>query len=233
MNKLLQYILDYAEVWALFIPMGVLLFNRQQPKFMKPVIIYLWLALLLDVCIDTIMTYNDMNLGPLISNNYLYNLHSMMRFICFSYFFLLLDLSFYQKILRVLPFISVLFVVINFGFVKGENLFDFGKLSGNLLTAEAYLLLIGCIIYYLARLKEEVPVMSGGKGFWVITGISFYVVINFFVFLFYDAAFQLYKQTKDQLVNYMWNFHNIAYIILCIFLAKAFYVQNSVRYRHA
>ena len=62
--------------------------------------------------------------------------------------------------------------------------------------------------------------------FWIVTGLCVYVVVNFFVFLFYlpllDVDFRLS-------VN-MWNVHNIAFIIFCVFIAKGFY--GTTRYRY-
>ena len=55
--------------------------------------------------------------------------------------------------------------------------------------------------------------------FWVVTGLSIYVVINFFVFLFYVP---LLTENPD-LADRMWSIHNLAYITMCIFIAKAFY----------
>ena len=50
--------LDWSEVWALMIPLSVLLFRRQQPSSLRPVIIYLWLGFLINVAIDIIMAIN-------------------------------------------------------------------------------------------------------------------------------------------------------------------------------
>ena len=45
------------------------------------------------------------------------------------------------------------FLVINFIFF--ENFFNPNSFSGNLLTVEAYLLLVYCMLYYLAELKDD------------------------------------------------------------------------------
>ncbi len=57
-----------------------------------------------------------------------------------------------------------------------------------------------------------------GNDFLVVTGLSIYVVFNFFVFLFYVP---MITENPD-LANNMWDVHNAAYIILCILTAKAF-----------
>lgn len=224
MRKCLQEFLDWSEIWALFIPLGVLFFKRKQPSFLIPVIVYLWLALFINTVIDILAQYN---LGKsdedLISNTYLYNIHSIVRFACFSYFFISLKQAYFNKVKKLLPLLSFIFIILNFTLVTGEDFFNLDKLSGNLLSAEAYLLLVYSMLFYLSSLKEEIEVITSGKDFWVVTGVSFYVVINFFVFLFYDPMIELANKYKDKLAEQMWNFHNIAYIILCIFIAKAFY----------
>ena len=73
MGKLFQSALDWSEVWALLIPLFVLLFKRQRPRFLKPVIIYLWLALAINVVIDMIWVYKRYFPDWLQSNNPYYN----------------------------------------------------------------------------------------------------------------------------------------------------------------
>jgi hypothetical protein len=115
-------------------------------------------------------------------------------------------------------------LILNFTFI--EDFSNPDHLSGNLLAAEAYLLLIYCMQYYLAQLIDDVQTLSGGHEFWIVTGLSIYVVINFFVFLFYVPMIT----ENDFLAVKMWSVHNIAYIILCIFITKAFY--DPVRYQY-
>ena len=65
-----------------------------------------------------------------------------------------------------------------------------------------------------------------GPDFWVVTGLSIYVVVNFFVFLFYLPM--IYVDPK--LAENIWNVHNIAFIIFCLFITKAFYGSNRYKY---
>jgi hypothetical protein len=82
-------------------------------------------------------------------------------------------------------------------------------------------------LYYLSELKEEAERISTVQEFWVTTGLCIYVVINFFVFLFYVPLLNEGKQ----LANDMWDVHNVAYILLCLFIAKSFYVPATSRYK--
>ena len=217
MGKYLLLALDWSEIWALLIPLIVFLFHRKQPGSLKPVIIYLWLALLLNLIADIMMAINIYFPAWYQSNNPLYNIHAVIMFICFSIFFIQLpQVSFFtlKKLLAVLLFV---FILINFGFF--EKFFNPDHLSGNLLATEAYLLLVYCMQYYLSALRDDSDTISNGPDFWIVTGLSIYVVVNFFVFLFYVPMINL----NPTLANNMWNVHNIAFIIFCIFITKAFY----------
>ncbi|MEO8109044.1 MAG: hypothetical protein ABI594_03380 [Ginsengibacter sp.] len=222
MSDTLRLIFDWAEVWALLIPLFQLSIKPKQPAYLQPVIIYLFAALLLNLSVDILVEYNHYHIGPeSISNNPLYNIHALVRFSCFSYFFIRLRQTFYKKIKNIIPFVFILFLIIDFGFF--EDFFFPAHLSGNLFSAEAFLLLVYCMLFYLSKLKDEAGALSGDKDFWVVTGLSIYVVTSFFVFLFYVPMIK----ENPHLANNMWDVNNAAYIILCIFITKAFYVPAS------
>jgi hypothetical protein len=222
MSRYLQLLFDWSEVWAPLIPLGVLLVHQRQPSYLRPVILYLWIALFLNLFGNIIADFLPYWLQI---NNPLYNLHSLVRFACFSSFFLVLNQPFFKSLKKSLPFIALCFVLLNFLLL--ENFLYPDHLSGNLLSAEAYLLLVYCLLYYLSQLKDETDVISSGPDFWVTTGLCIYVVINFFVFLFYVPLLQ----QNENLADRIWSVHNIAYIILCIFIARAFYVSTRLEYR--
>lgn len=221
----MEYILDWSEVWALLPPLFLLALRRKQPAYLKPVIVWLWIALVLNITIDTIMGFKQYLPNWLQSNNPLYNVQSLVRFVCFSMFFMRLPQEHFKAFRHWLVVLFSLFVIINFAYF--ENFLEYMHLSGNLLATEAYLLLIFCMQYYLAELKKDADEISGGADFWVVTGLSIYVVSNFFIFLFYIPLLDVNPQLS---VN-MWNVHNIAFIILCIFITKAIY--GPVRYKLA
>ena len=211
-------ILNWSEVWALLIPLCVLYFRKSQPKFLQPVIFYLWIALLLNLSADIIADFRLYLPEWLRRNLLLYNIHSIIRFTCFSYFFILLDQTSFTRLKKILPFIFILFISVNFNLI--ENFFNPEHISGNILAAEAYLLLIYCMLYYLSQLKEDKKDLTGTKDFWVVTGLSIFVVINFFVFLFYVPMFDYNRD----LAGSMWYVHNVAYTLFCISVARSFYV---------
>ncbi len=224
MKHYLQLALDWSEIWAMIIPLSVLLFRRQQPVSLRPVVIYLWLGFLINVGIDIIMAINVYLDRAALSNNPLYNIHSVVRFGCFSFYFIHLQKNSFSRLKRFLGLLGIAFLVVNFIFF--ENFFNPNSFSGNLLTVEAYLLLVYCVLYYLAELKDDENPFNGPH-FWVVTGLAIYLVTNFFVFLFYMPMLNV----NVHLAVNIWDIHNIAFIIFCFFIAKAFY--GTVRYQYS
>jgi len=221
MSEIFQIIFGWSEVWALLIPL-FFLFRNKQPALLKPVIIYVWLALTLNTFGDIIGDFKWAFHFPawLQSNNPLYNLHSVVRFACFSYFFISLPQTRFKTFKKIIAGLFTLFFIIDFGFF--EHFFYYNHLSGNLLSAEAYLLLIYCMLYYLEVLISEDDTAFKGPVFWIVTGLAIYFVVNFFVFLFYVPMIN----QDIVLVLAIWNVHNVAYIILCLFITRAFYLTT-------
>ncbi len=217
MKSFLQILLDFSEVWALLIPLFFVIGQKRKPAFLRPVIIYLWLALFLHGLIDSIMLLYKWLPPWLQSNNPLYNFTSVVRFICFSGFFLSLPQAGFRKLKKWLIVFFIVFFIVNFIFI--EDFFNYNYFSGNLLALEAYLLLIYCLQYYLVELRDDSNVIFDRPDFWVVTGLAIYVVINFFIFLFYVPMLDF----DEQLSVRMWDWHNVAFIIFCIFITKALY----------
>jgi F0F1-type ATP synthase membrane subunit a len=159
------------------------------------------------------------------SNTVLYNLHSMIRFACFSLFFIGLQQRGPTKLYKWLPLLSLLIFVLNFSLI--DDFFNPDSLSGNLLAGEAYILLIYCMVYYLFKLRDDELMITQEPDFWVVTGLAIYVVVNFFVFLFYGPMLN----QNVQLAEDIWDVHNYAYITLCLFIAKAIY--DAPRYQYS
>jgi len=222
--EIIKKILDWSEVWGLLIPLFFLITSKKQPKsdYLTPVIIYLLLGLVVNCLIDIGYVFKGEIPGWLNPNNYLYNIHSIIRFSCFSHFFVLLNHPYKALIKRMLPFIYGL-GIINFVFI--ESFVRESSFSSNLLSAEAGLMLFYCLQYYLYKLKDDHFDLKNQPDFWVVTGLSIYVVFNFPYFLLY--TYLLDNEHRD-FVTQMWYYHNITFIIFCIFIAKALYIPRHV-----
>ena len=222
MVRYLLFALDWSEVWAMIIPISVLLFRRQKPASLRPIVVYLWLGFLINIIIDSIFAININVPGFALSNNPLYNIHSVVRLGCFSFYFIRIQPNSFRRVKKALALLFAGFVLVNFIFF--ENFFNYDSFSGNLLTLEAYVLLVYCMLFYLAELKDNDTNLFASPDFWVVTSLSIYVVANFFVFLFYLPM--IYVDVP--LAVKIWNVHNIAFIIFCLLITKAFYGP----YRH-
>jgi hypothetical protein len=218
--NLLQTILDWSEVWAPLLALLVLSFTGKQPRYLIPVIIYVWFALVVDTFIDAGWKFRQGVPGWMYPNNYLYNIHSIGRFFCFSAFFYLLGKIFRTSADKLVFALAVLFIVVNFCFL--ERFYEPRQFSSRLFSVEAGLLLFYCIRYYWFRAQTIEKTDLREPDFWVVTGLSIYVVFNFFYFLFYTTL--IAKKEYISFVTAMWNCHNITFIILCGFIARAFYV---------
>lgn len=221
MNKIIQTALDTSEVWALFIPLSFLLLKKMKKDGLKEIISYLWIALFLNVIIVIISFLPDFTdttkLPFLLQNNTIeYNVHSVVRVIAFTLFFMRIsnDKRNLQK--KILLSIFLLLTLINFLFFESPvDLF-----SSRLFTLEAIVLLFFCIYYYLNSIAQErAERISSQPAFWIITGLSIYEAVNFFIFLLFTYLVKNYTV----FAQHIWNFHNISFIILCIFITKGFY----------
>ena len=219
MNSIYHKILDWSEVWALLIPLAFVLFKKNKSAYLRPLKIYVWVALMLNVGAISIWLSNRLNFSNmpdfLQSNNFLYNTHSIVRLLLFSWFFILLNQRFMHRIKAGLPFLFILLAIINFIFF--EDFFNYGMLSSRLLATEAAILLFYCLQYFIyLMIDDKGTSLRKYPGFWVITCLSIYVSANFFIFLFYN--YLITKNLKLFAVN-IWDVHNIVFILLCIGLA--------------
>lgn len=218
MRKLYHVFLDWSEVWSLLIPLAILIFRKSQPAYLRPVKYYVYLALLINSCVILIWLRNRYQWNLSIdNNNFLYNCHSIVRLLLFSWFFISLKQHFMHRVKIILPIIFIVFIVINFSLY--ENYLG-RSFSSRLLTVEAAILIFYCLQYFMYLLLEErhMP-LKKQPGFWVAVGLGLYMAASFFIFLFYDY---LVQQNRAFAIS-IWDVHNIAYIIFCICLARAFY----------
>jgi hypothetical protein len=215
MLKIIEFLLDWSEVWALLIPVAILL-RKKQPKILRPVVWYVWAALVINIVIDLTWKLRTVLPPAYNSNNYLYNLHSVVRFFLFGAFFTGLKQPFLIRLKKTIPILYGIFLLVNFGFF--ENFFNYWLFSSRLLSVEAILIMFYAMQYYMFKIKESMDVFSFKPDFWIVTGVGIYMSINFFIFLLYN---ELTLRMQNFAIN-LWNVHNISFIIFNLFLAKAF-----------
>lgn len=229
MDYIIRKILDWSEVWALLIPLAILLWNNPKATWLKPIKLFIFISIIINLGIDLIAEFKKKwGLTPddfLWNNNFLYNASSVVRLILFSWFFILLHQRFMHRVKWIIPFAFLVFVIINFSFF--ENFIpqgDYEAFSSRLLATEAALLLFYCLQYFIYLIIEDKHShLKTAAGFWIVTGLSIYVGANFFIYLFYEY---LSVKTMNFAVT-IWDVHNIVFIIFCIFISIQFYMENK------
>ena len=201
-------ILDYSEVWATIFPILIWCIKKPKQDFLVPVKIYLLLAVILNILID--LAYFEI----FTDNNFLYNITSIFRLFSFMWFFALFNIPSDKKIQFALFFIAASLITINFIFID-----LFKSFSSKTFTLEGIMLIIFCVLYFLRKLKSDEISSSFDASLYIVTGLAVYEAVCFPIFLFYDM---LIEKTKGYAVD-IWNVHNIAYIVFCLFIARAFY----------
>ncbi len=220
---MIKDIFDWSEAWALLIPLFFILRRKQIPSYLKPIRVYVWLSLFLNLFALLIWYRNRLNLTGipefLQSNNFIYNILSVLRLLLFSWFFILLNQRFMHRIKAIIPYAFIILVLINFIFF--EDFFNFYMLSSRLLASEAAILLFLCLQYFIYLLLDDKNIsIKKQPGIWIVIGLSIYVSANFFIFLFYNY---LLKQNLEVFAVNIWDVHNIVFILLCICIAINFY----------
>jgi len=229
--KWLKEIMDWSEVWATLIPLTFFVIKKPGKSWVKPVLIYLIISFVFFLIVD--LTFKSKTLGleawckrvfswlyvgeeEGLNNTIFYNLISITRLLMMTWFFSIINKG-YHKIHRILAILFIAFVVINFGFFENV-LIDF---SSRTLTTEAAILLLFCLLFiYHVNLDDEIASPGALPEFWVVTGLTLYAAINFFIFLFYRY---LIRTAEVDFAKGVWYVHNSSFIILNLFISAGFY----------
>ena len=190
--------------------------RKTQQPYLKPVIPYLWIALILNLCINAITTLQVQYHFPhwLKTNNYLYNIHSCLRFFSFSIFFIRLKQPYLVRVKKLVFILFIIFLFLNFSFV--DHFFYFDLISANLHMVESGLLLFYCLQYYLYLLLiEDTWFIKDTPSFWLVTGLSIFIVISLPIYIFYK---QLVFHDIDFGIN-VWLVQKIAFLVFSLLTA--------------
>lgn len=221
MHNLINQILDWSEVWALAIPLAVMLWSKKNPAAAKPMAVYVCVALVINFLQDYIWKNHlvfsfSSRKGD---NAVFYNIHSIIRFLLFSWFFIQITQPFLQQFKKMIFLAIIMIILVSYIFFE-----SFLKFSGPMLAIEAGGILFYCLLFYINLLMlDDETAYKKDAAFWLITGISIYMVINFPLFLFYNALSEKFKAFAVDI----WDLHNVTYCLLCIFMARYF---NAIRH---
>jgi hypothetical protein len=218
--RFLQILRDWSEVWALLIPLSVIAVTKPKEKHIRLLVWYVILGFILNFTAIFMLEYyylipSWMYINNMVNNNLLYNIHSIIRVLFFSWYIITIRQYLFPILLKTLLTSYLVFVLINFIF--NESPFF---LSTRLFAAESIVLLIMCLFYFFSSIQDESQTnWLKHPSFLICAGISLYEVITFFIFLFFYPLSQ-----KDQAFFLVtMRIYNITFVLLCILLALAFY----------
>lgn len=211
-----QFLIDWSEVWAPMLALIIICICFKQPSFTKRLlIIYLIVALALNIPIDIKFNFKAHMPSWFQNNNWLYNTHSILRTYLFGYFFLQHRYLIKSVLLKTLLIIYTVFVIIDILFI--ESILNF---SSRIFSAESLLMLTCCIFYFLKLIKDDDAKQAKKEpAVWVAVGLFIYEAATFFIFLFFTILMEM----TPNFATDIWTIHNIAYVILCGFFVKAIY----------
>jgi hypothetical protein len=216
MGKTLHAILDWSEVWGALIPVIAFFILKPRQYWRRPIVVYVFVSFVLNLVIDLIWQWNIHHTRS-IDNGLYYNILSIVRFFLFSWFFRVITGK--KTIYQVVEIAFILLALLVFVFVKPPDTFN-----SPLLACEAAVLLFYCLHFFYSTLREDKDVFNSAAIF-VVSGLTLYTAVNFFIFLFYNYLSKAYRAYAIG----VWDIHNITYIIFCIFIARAFKNSKAAR----
>lgn len=212
---LFKQILDWSEVWAVAIPLIIfILKTRRSYNYLFPVLYYLIVAFCINLTIDIIWKYKPYMPDFLQDNNFLYNIHSIVRLYFFIWFFRCINLNLNKIFQNTVIYVSALCIIINFLFFV-----PFSQINPVTFAIEGFILLYYCVTFFLGVLRKEEPNTQFDPSLVIVTGLIIFEAVSFPIFLFFDTL----KKESENSVFQIWPIHNIFYIIFCLFIARAFY----------
>src|SRR5882724_630052 len=175
--EVIKTIRNWSEVWALLIPLTIIIRSRSRIPDMYPVVLYVWFALILNSISTTMFVYHKSMPSFLQNNNILYNLHSFLRVTFLGFYIYHIREHRYTFIYRALIFIYIIFVVCNFIFFESILFF-----STRIFSAESIVLLTLCLSFFVRSMQDDSDInWLKHPAFLICAGISFYEAVNFFI----------------------------------------------------
>lgn len=227
----IQAILDWLEVWSLLIPLAVLSLRKKQPEYFKPVIAYIFLALLVNLFSNISWKFKHDYSFPVWfqTNTYFYSVHSIVRLFLLGWFFILLNQPFLKNAKKLALVIFSIFIMVNFTFEPFINFwYSNGRLqstiSYRLLAVEAAIMLFYCLQYYLYKVMQDYEEERWTPDFWVVTGLAIFSFCSFPIYFFYKAILFNYVTFTTEI----WMVQKVCFLIFCGCIARAFYVSKNV-----
>lgn len=218
--RFFEILRDWSEVWALLIPLSIIIFFKPGNKKTAPLILYVIAGFLLNLIAIFILEFHHL-VSSWVSNNnnILYNIHSFFRVVLISWYIITVRQYRFPMILKSVVALYILFVFINFIFLEPAIF-----LSTRLFAAESIVLLILCLNYFFRSIHDESQTnWLKHSSFLVCAGVSIYEAITFFIFLFFYPL----SQKDVQFFVVTMRIYSITFIVFCILLALALHQSSK------
>lgn len=217
--KIYQQILDWSEVWIVLFGLLTFLIVQKKEPHLKVVAEYLLVALILNTLANIIQRISSPGLPNLLRyNNWLYNIHSFIITIFFVTFFKKTGLKLKWLNPGWIIFFFILGTIITFAFFA--SIF---RINSVLFAMEGIILLLYSVSFFLKKLQDEEVNDDFDSALVVVTGLTIYEAINFFIFLFYPVL----MTSEKKFVISLWDIHDYSYIVFCVFISYAFYGRKN------
>ena len=222
--KFLQTLSDWSEVWALLIPLIVIIVSRPKENQIRVLVWYVIIGFILNFATNFMIEFKSlvpswMYIDNMVNNNIVYNIHSMFRVLLFSWYIINIRQYQFTFFLKILLVAYLVFIFINFTIFESPFF-----LSTRLFAAESIVLLVMCLFYFFRSIQDESQInWLKHPSFLVCAGISLYEVITFFIFLFF---YPLSQKDPEFFVVTM-RIYSITFVLLCILLSLAFYSSKK------
>jgi len=229
--RFLNFLKDWSEVWALLIPLLVILIFRPKGKLTSWLIAYVIIAALMNTI--SVFMVEDYSVLPSFlildeGNNIYYNIHSFVMVICFSSYIISVRTYIYPKILKAVVIGYILFVIINFTFFESPFI-----LSTLHFTVGSIVLLIMCLFYFFRSIVEDDSAVNWLRhpSFIICSGLCLYEVITFVIFLFIYPLFNNPKTAS--FAQIMMQVYQYIFVVFCILLAIGVYQHSRLDKKRA
>jgi hypothetical protein len=214
MGTILYQVIKWSEVWALLIPLIVLWKYKPDQKELKPLIVYVIIAFLINSIATPIGAFSKYMPEGLKTNTIFYNIHSIVRVFAFGLYLAQFKTLWSHQVIKFTLPVYVLAAIVNFTFWESPGTFSIFTYA-----IESILVLAYCICFFLASIQDDSDVIwMQHPAFIICSGISFYESISFFIFLFLYAI----DAIDPNFTTIILEIFSVAYIILCIIFAIMF-----------
>lgn len=198
--------------------------KRKKNSLLKNFIVY-FAFFLFDIigCDIYQLFFNKLNFRY---DEYIDYLFTLVELLIFSIFFYnILNNTILKKLIQVITLAFILFAIVS---ILTNKYFYYAisqQARNRIYTIEAIVLIFYCVFYYIGLFKKSIyPDLINEPSFWIVTGISFFMICT----LPYSLM-EIYLLKNFKLIGYqLYSIFYVFYILLFIMIIKGFYCKPNL-----